>query len=198
MTIHPYLFPSLFVAAVSTAAAAILRRAVRREYASLLPWLKIWGILCAIPALLYLILCLPGFEETADRLIGSATGTGMELLAGAAGVLPGLMWDETAERLEQRRARPFGLSATLLRSLPIAALMLAILIPYGFLFNRCQPEQGQTPASAPDAALVSETTVSEAEISAPAAKTHSSAAETASPAENTPDPARFPTDVPGN
>jgi len=136
MTIHPYLFPALFAAGVSMAAAAILRRVVRREYSSLLPWLKVWGIICTFPALFFIVLGFPGLEETAGELREAITEEGMELLAGAAGVLPGLLWDETAERIEQRRTLPFGLPAAVFRALLIAVLAVVILIPYGFLFNR--------------------------------------------------------------
>ena len=136
MTIHPYLFPSLFTAGVSMAAAAILRRVVRREYSSLLPWLKVWGIICTFPALFFIVLGLPCLEETAGELRAAISEGGMELLAGAAGVLPGLLWDETDDRIEQHRALPFGLPAAAFRALLIAVLAVAILIPYGFLFSR--------------------------------------------------------------
>jgi len=143
MTVHPCLFPTLFAAAVSFAAAALLRRTVRKEYAYVLPWLWPWGILCAVPALAYAGLCLPFFAETADWLTSSIAGTWMELLAGMAGVLPGLLWDVIAERTERRYAGPadandelpFGLPAALLRALLIAATTILILIPYGFLFR---------------------------------------------------------------
>lgn len=144
MTIHPCLFPTLFAAAVSFAAAAILRRTVRKEYSSLLPWLWPWGILCAVPALLYAGLCLPFFAETADWLNASIEGTWMELLAGMAGVLPGLLWDAEIEHTDRSGAGgvaeanaelPFGLPAKLLRALLIAATAILILIPYGFLFR---------------------------------------------------------------
>ena len=153
MTIHPYLFPALFVAGVSMAGAAILRRVVRREYAALLQWLKIWGVICTFPALFFLFLCLPGFEETADQLRGTMTGTGMELLAGAAGVLPGLLWDEAAERREKNWMLPFGLSPALFRMLLIAALVAVVLIPYGFLFDSQSSEAWPAPADSADTAL---------------------------------------------
>ena len=144
MTIHPCLFPTLFATAVSFAAAAILRRTVRKEYSSLLPWLWPWGILCTVPALVYAGLCLPLFTETADWLTGAIAGTWIELLAGMAGVLPGLMWDAITERMDRRNAGgavdanaelPFGLPEKLLRALLIAATMILILFPYGFLFR---------------------------------------------------------------
>lgn len=143
MTIHPCLFPTLFVAAVSFAAAAFLRRAVRKEYTSVLPWLWPWGMLCAVPALAYVVLCLPFFADIADWLTASIAGTWMELLAGMAGVLPGLLWDAVAERADRCGANlsdtkdelPFGLPAAFLRTLPIAATAVLILIPYVFLFK---------------------------------------------------------------
>lgn len=144
MTIHPCLFPTLFATAVSFAAAALLRRSVRKEYSSLLPWFWPWGIICTIPALIYAGLCLPFFTEAADWLTGSIAGTWMELLAGMAGVLPGLLWDALTERTDQCNAGgsihanvklPFGLPEKLLRALLIAATAILILIPYGFLFR---------------------------------------------------------------
>ena len=68
MTIHPCFFPTLFVAAVSVAAASALRRSVRKEYASLIPWLTPWSVLCSLPALTFAVLCLPPFADAADRL----------------------------------------------------------------------------------------------------------------------------------
>ena len=136
MTVHPCLFPTLFAAVVSFAAAALLRRTVRKEYRSLLPWLLLWGLLCSIPALMFALLCLPGFDEAADWLNESVSGSQLEIVAGIAGVLPGLLWDDAAERIEQNRPPLFGLSAPMLRALSIAALTILLLIPYGFLLNR--------------------------------------------------------------
>ena len=135
MTVHPCLFPTLFVAGVSIAAAALLRRTVRKEYPSALPWLWAWGVLCAVPALLYAALCLPCFADTAASLFESSKGPWLELLAGAAGILPGLLWDDIDERTERNRELPFGMRAALLRALSIAATAVLILIPYGFLFR---------------------------------------------------------------
>lgn len=152
MTIHPYCFLSLFVAGISMAAAVILRRSVRHECTFVLPWLRIWGIVCTFPALLFVILCLPGFEETADRLRESMTGTGFELLTGAAGILPGLLWDEIAERMTTHdRALPFGLPATILRACLIVVLSGLIMIPYCFLFNERRSEAAQTQLHSVDA-----------------------------------------------
>ena len=145
MTIHPSLFPTLFAAAVSVAAAAILRRTVRKEYASLLPWLFPWGVLCAFPALAFAVLCLPPFAETADHVNAELAGTWFEVLAGPAGVLPGLLWDEIAERLEASREFPFRFPAAILRTAMLAVLLVLILIPYGFLFDRQAVPQTQPP-----------------------------------------------------
>ena len=132
---HPSLLPALCLAAISVAVAAVMRRFVRKEYPSLLPWLLLWGALCMIPALMFALLCLPGFGDAADWLNESIAGTWIEVLAGIAGILPGLLWDE-AKRIEQNRPPLFGMPATTLRALLIAALTIVILIPYGFLFNR--------------------------------------------------------------
>jgi hypothetical protein len=148
MTIHPCLFPTLFAAAVSVAAAAFLRRAVRKEFASLLPFLIPWGALCTIPALAFAVLCLPPFADMADRLNEAIAGTWFELLAGIAGVLPGLLWDEIAERLETNRELPFRLPAAALRTGMVAALLILILLPYGFLFSRRPAGQAQPSAQA--------------------------------------------------
>jgi len=166
MTIHPYLFPALFAAGVSMVAAAILRRVVRREYASLLPWLKIWGILCTFPALCFIVLCLPAFAGTANLLCESINGTGMGLLSGAAGVLPGLLWDETDERLEQHGTLPFGLPDAFFRALLIAVLTIVVLIPYGFLFVRQPAETKQPAAISGNDTLSKETAASASETNA--------------------------------
>lgn len=140
---HPSLLPTLLLAAISIPTAAVLRRTVRKEYRSLLPWLLLWGTLCTIPALMFMVLCLPGFGEAADWLNESLAGSRLEIVAGIAGVLPGLLWDDAAERIEQNRPPLFGLPAPILRALSIAALMILLLIPYGFLFNR---QNTDTPA----------------------------------------------------
>ena len=133
---HPSLLPALCLAAISIPAAAAMRRAVRKEYPSLLPWLLLWGALCTVPALMFVILCLPGFGDAADWLNESIAGTWIEVLAGIAGVLPGLLWDDAAERMERNRPPLFGLSEPRLRALMIAALTIVLLIPYGFLFSK--------------------------------------------------------------
>ena len=133
---HPSLLPTLLLAAISIPTAAVLRRTVRKEYRSLLPWLLLWGTLCTIPALMFMVLCLPGFGEAADWLNESLAGSRLEIVAGIAGVLPGLLWDDASEHIEQNRPPLFGLPAPILRALSIAALMILLLIPYGFLFNR--------------------------------------------------------------
>lgn len=155
---HPSLLPTLLLALISIPAAAVLRRAARKEYRSLLPWLLLWGTLCSIPALMFVLLCLPGFGEAADWLNESLSGSQLEIVAGIAGVLPGLLWDDASERIEQNRPPLFGLPAPLLRALSIAALVILLLIPYGFLFNRRTadaPAQAETVSgtvSAPDTA----------------------------------------------
>lgn len=133
---HPSLLPTLLLAAISIPAAAVLRRTVRKEYRSLLPWLLLWGALCTVPALMFALLCLPGFGEAADWLNESLAGSRLEIVAGIAGVLPGQLWDASAERIEQNRPPLFGLSVPFLRALSIAALTILLLIPYGFLFNK--------------------------------------------------------------
>ena len=149
----------LFIAAVSVAAAAWLRRYARREYSSLMPWLRLWGMLCAFPAVLYAVLCIPGFEEGARWLTESMAGTWLELLAGFAGVLPGLLWDEISERIERdgdAAEFPFGLPEIFARALPIIVLVIVILIPYGFLFNRgTEQERGNGAAQTETAVPVS-------------------------------------------
>ena len=146
MTIHPCLFPTLFAAAVSVAAAAFLRRTVRKEYSSLLPWMLPWGALCSFPALAFALLCLPPLADAADLVNAEIDGTWFEILAGFAGVLPGLLWDVIAERIESNGELPFRLPAAVLRAAMLVALLILILIPYGFLFNRQAPAQGQTQA----------------------------------------------------
>lgn len=176
MTIHPCLFPTIFAAAFSVAAAAFLRRVVRKEYTLLLPWLMPWGVLCTIPALALAVLCLPPFADTADQLNEAIAGTWFELLAGIAGVLPGLLWDEIAERLETNRDLPFRLPAAALRSGMIVALLVLLLLPYGFLFNRRPAVQTQ-PA----------TQIQSAQTSAPQAQPAQ-----AQPAQTTESPAPNP------
>ncbi|MBQ7731224.1 MAG: hypothetical protein IJT68_05235 [Lentisphaeria bacterium] len=155
---HPSLLPTLALAAISVAGAAVLRRTVRQEYRSLLPWLLLWGTLCTVPALMFALLCLPGFGDAADWLNNSIVGTWIEVLAGIAGVLPGLLWDDAAERIEQNRPPLFGLPVPVLRALSIIALTILLLIPYGSLFKRqtadipAQSGSVSGAVSAPDAA----------------------------------------------
>ena len=136
MTIHPCLFPTIFVAGVSVAGAAILRRTVRKEYSSLLPYLIPWGVFCTIPALAFAVLCLPPLADIADQLNEAIAGTEIEILGGTAGVLPGLLWDEIDERLASNRVLPFRLPAEALHAIMIAMLLILVLLPYVFLFNR--------------------------------------------------------------
>ena len=167
MTIHPCLLPTLLLAAASTVAAAFLRRAVRKDYASCLPLLWRWGIRCSRPSLAYAGLCLPGFGKAATWLNNNLDGTWAELLAGGAGVLPGLIWDWTAERVEQNHRLPFGLPAAVVRAISIAGLLIVLLIPYAWLFEQ------ETPSV--------KTTAEQTEVTA----TEVAPADT-TPAENTP------------
>ena len=118
------------------AGAAILRRTVRKEYSSLLPYLIPWGVFCTIPALAFAVLCLSPLADIADQLNEEIAGTWFEVLGGTAGVLPGLLWDGITERLESNRELPFRLPAEALRAIMIAALLILVLLPYFFLFNR--------------------------------------------------------------
>ena len=146
---HPSLVPTLCLALISIPAAAVLRRAVRREYSSFLPWLLVWGIICTVPALLFALLCLPCFDGAAAWLNEAIAGTWIEVLAGTSGVLPGLLWDIAAERIEQDRPPLFGLPELLLRALTIAALTVILLIPYGFLFDRQSADEPEREMNAP-------------------------------------------------
>ena len=138
-----YLIPTLLLAAASLAGAAMLRRVVRREYSGLLPWLHLWGVLCTVPAVVYLCLCVPGSEASLRLLEESGFEPGWELFAGAAGVLPGLMFDAVSERLEKHRTDPlpFGLVPWLYRAILVAILVLVIAIPYRFLFAATPPAE---------------------------------------------------------
>ena len=152
-----YLIPTLLIAAVSVAGAAALRRAVRLEYSAWLPWLLPWGALCTIPALLYLCLCVPDHASAIRLLDEAGFEPGWEMFAGAAGVLPGLVWDALAERREKHPGEMNALHVWLIRSLMIAVMAAMIAIPYGFVFAK-----RETPLSAPPAE-VSETVQPSAE-----------------------------------
>ena len=155
---HTSLLPTLLLAAISVAVAAVMRRAVRKEYSSLLPWLTLWGALCTIPALMFALLCLPGFGGAADWLNESLSGSRLEIVAGIAGVLPGLLWDDASERIEQNRPPLFGLPVPMLRALSIAVLTVLLLIPYGFLFK----QQASPPAQETSSQVQSEAVPTEA------------------------------------
>ena len=156
-----YLIPTLLIAAVSVAGAAALRRAIRREYSSWLPWLPPWGALCTIPALLYLCLCIPDHASALRLLDEAGFEPGWEMFAGAAGVLPGLMWDAFCEHREKHpdEASAGALRVWLMRSLMIAALAIMLAIPYGFVFAKQETApsaphaeaQETVPTSAPSA-----------------------------------------------
>ena len=130
-----YLIPTLLIAAVSVAGAAALRRAVRREYSSWLPWLPPWGAICTVPALVYLGLCVPDHASAIRLLDEAGFEPGWEMFAGAAGVLPGLMWDAIDEHRERYPDEPANrLPVWLMRALLIAVLAVVLAIPYAFVF----------------------------------------------------------------
>jgi len=132
-----YFIPTLLIAAVSVAGAAVLRRAIRREYSSWMPWLPPWGALCTIPAVLYLCLCVPDHASAIRLLDEAGFEPGWEMFAGAAGVLPGLIWDAIGEHSEKHpdEASAGALRVWLMRALMIAALAIMLAIPYGFVFS---------------------------------------------------------------
>ena len=136
MTTNLHLIPTLLIAAASVAGAAVVRRAARRERPDFLPWLLPWGVLCSIPALLYLCLCIPAHDESLRLLNESGFESGWEMLAGASGVLPGLLYDMIAERLEKHPNDPCpsGLPPWLLRTLLIVVELLVVMLPYQFIF----------------------------------------------------------------
>ena len=143
-----YLIPTLLIAAVSVAGAAALRRAVRLEYSAWLPWLLPWGALCTIPALLYLCLCVPDHASAIRLLDEAGFEPGWEMFAGAAGVLPGLMWDAFSEHREKHPGETSVLRVRLMRSLMLAGLAVMLAVPYGFVFARQEtaPSAPQTEA----------------------------------------------------
>ncbi len=143
------LLPTLFLTAVSIPAAAALRHTVQKEYPSLLPYLLFWGMLCTVPALTFAVLCLPCFADAAAWLNESIAGTHLEIVAGIAGVLPGLLWEDAVERINRGRAPLFGLPAPLLCAIMIAVLTGLILIPYKFLFYRQTAEVSAQGTAAP-------------------------------------------------
>ena len=135
-----YLIPTLLIAAVSVAAAAALRRTIRREYSSWLPWLPPWGALCTIPAVLYLCLCVPDHASALRLLDEAGFEPGWEMFAGAAGILPGLMWDVFSEHSEKHPGETSLLHVWLMRSLMIAGLAIMLAAPYGFVFAKQKAE----------------------------------------------------------
>ena len=140
-----YLIPTLLIATVSVAGAAALRRAIRQEYSSWLPWLPPWGAICTIPAVLYLGLCVPDHASAIRLLDEAGFEPGWEMFAGAAGVLPGLMWDAFAEHREKHPGEMSAPHVWLMRSLMTAGLAILLAIPYGFVFAR----QETAPAAPP-------------------------------------------------
>ena len=153
-----YLIPTLLIAAVSVAAAAALRRTIRREYSSWLPWLPPWGALCTIPALLYLGFCIPDHASAIRLLDEAGFEPGWEMFAGAAGILPGLLWDAISERREKHPGETSLLRVWLSRSLMIAGLAIMLAIPYGFVFAK-----RETAPAAPPTAEAQETVQSSAD-----------------------------------
>ena len=143
MTTNIHLIPTLLIAAASMAGGAVIRRTARRERPGFLPWMPLWGILCCVPAVLYLCLCIPEREASLRLLRESGFESGWEMLAGASGVLPGLLYDMIAERLEKHPNEPFPLklSPQLLRVLLIAGETLAVALPYRFLFTAAFEEE---------------------------------------------------------
>ena len=141
-----YLIPTLLIAAVSVAGAAALRRAVRREYSSWLPWLSPWGAICTVPALVYLGLCVPDHASAIRLLDEAGFEPGWEMFAGAAGILPGLIWDTIAEHREKHPGEMNALRVWLPRALMLVLLAAMLAIPYGFVFAK-----RETPLSAPPA-----------------------------------------------
>ena len=152
-----YLISTLLIAAVSVAGAAALRRAVRLEFSSWLPWLPPWGAICTIPALLYLCLCVPDHASSIRLLDEAGFEPGWEMFAGAAGVLPGLMWDVFAEHREKHpgEASAGALRVWLMRSLTIAVLAVVVATPYGFVFARGDIASSAPPAEAQENVPVS-------------------------------------------
>ena len=149
MTVNLQLISTLLIGAASVAGAAALRRAIRREYSSWMPWLLPWGILCTVPALIYLCLCVPD-HDTAVRLLDEAGfEPGWEMFAGTAGVLPGLMWDAIAQHREHYPNEPAkDLPVWLMRTLLIAVLALVLVTPYGFVFAKRETAPSAAPAEA--------------------------------------------------
>ncbi|MBR5680406.1 MAG: hypothetical protein IKX19_07100, partial [Clostridia bacterium] len=83
---------------------------------------------------------------------------GWEMFAGAAGVLPGLMWDAFAEHREKHPGEMSALHVWLMRSLMIAGLAIMLAIPYGFVFAK-----RETAPAAPPTAEAQETVQSSAD-----------------------------------
>ena len=143
-----YLIPTLLIAAVSVAGAAALRRAIRREYSSWLPWLPPWGAICTVPALLYLCLCVPDHTSAIRLLDEAGFEPGWEMFAGAAGVLPGLMWDAFSEHREKHPGETSRLRVWLMRALMLALLAIMLAVPYGFVFSKREAAPSAPPAEA--------------------------------------------------
>ena len=137
MTTNPHLIPTLLIAAASMAGGTVIRRAARHERPGFLPWMPFWGIFCSVPAVFYLCLCIPDREASLRLLRESGFESGLEMLAGASGILPGLLYDMIAECREKHPNGPFPLkiSPQLLCAMLVMAETLVIALPYRFLFT---------------------------------------------------------------
>jgi len=184
MTTNLHLIPTLLIAAASMAGGAVIRRTARRERPGFLPWMPFWGILCSVPAVFYLCLCIPDREASLRLLRESGFESGLEMLAGASGILPGLLYDMIAERLEKRRNEPFPLklSPQLLRVLLVVVETLAVALPYRFLFTA--PFEGD---SSPMLEAMAAPSASQSDASSPADT--ASPRDASSPQSESPDPA---------
>ena len=158
MTVNLQIISTLLIGAASMAGAAVLRKTVRHERPAFLPWLLPWGALCTIPALLYLCLCVPDHTSAIRLLDEAGFEPGWEMFAGAAGILPGLLWDAISERREKHPGETSLLRVWLSRSLMIAGLAIMLAIPYGFVFAK-----RETAPAAPPTAEAQETVQSSAD-----------------------------------
>jgi len=149
VNLHLQLISTLLIGAASMAGAAVLRKTVRHERPAFLPWLLPWGALCTIPALLYLCLCVPDHDTALRMLETAGFEPGWEMFAGAAGILPGLMWDAIDEHRERYPDEPAnGLPVWLMRALLIAVLAVVLAIPYGFVFADLETAPFASPVEA--------------------------------------------------
>ena len=148
MTVNLQLISTLLIGGASMFGAAWLRKVTRHERPVFLPWLLPWGALCTVPALLYLCLCIPDHASAIRLLDEAGFEPGWEMFAGAAGVLPGLMWDAFSEHREKHPGKTFALHVWLMRSLMIAGLSIILAVPYGFVFAKQETAPSAPPADA--------------------------------------------------